>query len=75
MIFGGKVIDGKITKKCKIKVIKNGEVETIGELVNLQAAKENVSEVVAGNEAGIEYQGEPIVAVGDILELFEESYE
>lgn len=75
MIFGGKVIDGKITKKCKIKVLKNGEVEAIGEIINLQAAKENVSEVVSGNEAGIEYKGEAIIAVNDILEFFEESYE
>ncbi len=75
MIFGGKVIEGKINKKCKIKVLKNGEVEAIGEIVNLQAAKENVNEVVAGSEAGIEYKGEPIIAVNDILEFFEESYE
>ncbi len=75
MIFGGKVVEGKINKKCKIKVLKNGEVEAIGEIVNLQAAKENVNEVVAGSETGIEYKGEPIIAVGDILEFFEESYE
>jgi translation initiation factor IF-2 len=75
MIFGGKVIEGKINKKCKIKVLKNGEVEAIGEIVNLQAAKENVNEVVTGSEAGIEYKGEPIIAVNDILEFFEESYE
>lgn len=75
MIFGGKVIEGKINKKCKIKVLKNGEVEAIGEIINLQAAKENVNEVVVGSEAGIEYKGEPIIAVNDILEFFEESYE
>ena len=75
MIFGGKVVEGKVNKKCKIKVLKNGEVEAIGEIINLQAAKENVNEVVAGSEAGIEYNGEPIIAVGDILEFFEESYE
>lgn len=75
MIFGGKVTQGKINKDAKIKVMKNGEVETIGEMTNLQAAKENVSEVAEGNEAGIEYKGDPIVEVGDTLEFFIESYE
>jgi len=75
MIFGGKVSKGKVTKDSKIKVLKNGEVEAIGELINLQSAKENVSEVVEGQEAGIEYKGEPIIEVGDTLEFFQESYE
>ncbi|MFA6307259.1 MAG: translation initiation factor IF-2 [Patescibacteria group bacterium] len=75
MIVGGKVIEGKITKNSKIKVLKNGQVESIGELLSLQSAKENVSEVVAGNETGLEYKGEPIIEVGDILEFFEEIYE
>jgi len=75
MIIGGKVIEGKITKASKIKVLKNDQVETIGELLSLQAAKENMTEVVAGNEAGLEYKGEPIIEVGDILEFFEEIYE
>lgn len=75
MIFGGKVVEGKILKSNKIKVLKNGEVEAIGELVNLQSGKEDVAEVVAGNEAGLEYKGEPIIEVGDTLEFFEETYE
>jgi len=75
MILGGKVVKGKITKDSKIKVLKNGEVETMGELTSLQSAKEDVSEVVEGNEAGIEYQGDPIIEVGDTLEFFVESYE
>ncbi|MFA6466711.1 MAG: translation initiation factor IF-2 [Patescibacteria group bacterium] len=75
MIIGGKVTEGKITKASKIKVLKNDQVETIGELLSLQAAKENVTEVVKGNETGLEYQGEPIIEVGDTLEFFEEIYE
>ncbi|MCD4760708.1 translation initiation factor IF-2, partial [bacterium] len=75
MIVGGKVLEGKITKDSKIKIIKNNEVEAIGQLLSLQAAKEDVNEVVEGNEAGLEYKGEPIVEVGDILEFFQESYE
>jgi translation initiation factor IF-2 len=75
MIFGGKIVSGKATKDSKIKVLKNDEVEAIGEMISLQSAKENVSEVVEGNEAGIEYKGEPIIEVGDILEFFEETYE
>lgn len=75
MIVGGKVTEGKITAKAKIKILKNGEVESLAQLVSLQSAKQAMTEVVAGNEAGIEYQGDPIVAVGDTLEFFEEIYE
>ena len=75
MIVGGKVKEGKVTKDSKIKVLKNGEVETIGELINLQAGKEDLNEVVEGNEAGIDYKGQPIIEVGDTLEFFEEIYE
>jgi translation initiation factor IF-2 len=75
MIIGGKVVQGKITKNSKIKVLKDGQVETIGELLSLQSAKEDVAEVVEGNEAGMEYKGEPIIEVGDTLEFFEEIYE
>jgi len=75
MIFGGKITEGKATKTSKIKVLKNDEVEAIGQITTLQAAKESVSEVVEGNEAGIEYKGEPIIEVGDTLEFFEETYE
>lgn len=75
MIIGGKVVDGLVSKKCGVKVIKKGEVEAVGKIVGLQSAKQEMSEVVSGNEAGLEYQGEPIIAVGDTLEFFEESYE
>jgi translation initiation factor IF-2 len=75
MILGGKVISGKIIKPSKIKVLRNGEIENVGELGNLQAAKEDVNEVVEGSEAGLEYKGDPIIQVGDTLEFFEETYE
>ncbi len=75
MIFGGKIIEGIVNKNSKIKVLKNGEVAAIGEIIRLQSAKEDVNEVAEGNEAGIEYKGEPIIEVDDTLEFFEEIYE
>ena len=75
MIVGGEVLEGKVLKNSKIKVLRNEEIEAVGELKNLQSAKENVTEVVAGNEAGLEYKGDPIIQVGDILEFFQEVYE
>lgn len=75
MVIGGKVIEGKINKDAKIKVWHDNEIEAIGEIANLQSAKEEVNEVVEGQEAGIEFKGDPIIQEGDILEFFEESYE
>lgn len=75
MIIGGKVVSGKIAKPAKIKLLRNNEIETIGELGSLQAGKVDVTEVAQGQEAGLEFIGEPIIQVGDTLEFFEEIYE
>lgn len=75
MIIGGKVIDGKISTHAKVRLLHNGQIESLGDIKNVQSGKENISEAVVGNEVGLEYWGEPIVQVGDILEFFEEIYE
>ena len=75
MVIGGKVIEGLVRKDAKVKVWHNKEIEAVGEIINLQTAKEDVQEVVEGNEAGIEFKGDPLIQEGDILEFFEESYE
>ncbi len=75
MVIGGKVIEGLVRKDAKVKVWHNKEIEAVGEIINLQTAKEDVQEVVEGNEAGIEFKGDPLIQEGDILEFFEESHE
>ncbi len=72
MIVGGKVLSGKITPDNKIRVIKNGRKVAEGRILQLQINKQNVNEAVEGQECGINYDGKPVIAPGDILEFYKE---
>ncbi|MCC6639466.1 translation initiation factor IF-2 [Candidatus Falkowbacteria bacterium] len=72
MVFGGKVLEGKITIKTKCDIIRNGTLYETGTITGLQSGKMAVQEVANGNDCGIAYSGSSDVAVGDILEVFEE---
>ena len=72
MIVGGKVIEGKVKKDTKVKVIRNGETVTIGDLTSLQAAKQEVTEVVKGEDCGLEFKGREAIQENDILEVYQE---
>jgi len=75
MVIGGKVIEGRAISKTRIKVIRDKEKVASGNLTSLQAGKEEVREVVAGQECGLEFTGDPIIEVNDILEIYEEKIE
>jgi len=72
MIIGGKVIFGKIENKVKTDVIRNEEKIGEGKITQLQQNKKNIGEVEKGKEAGILFEGEPIVEQGDILEAYKQ---
>jgi translation initiation factor IF-2 len=70
MIVGGKVLEGKIVNKTNLDVIRNGEKVTSGKIIQLQHNKKDMAEVEKGREAGILFEGEPIIEEGDILENY-----
>jgi len=70
MIVGGKVIDGKVINKASLDVVRNGEKITSGKIIQLQHNKKDMAEVEKGREAGISFEGEPIIEEGDILEIY-----
>jgi len=72
-ILGGAVTEGMVKNPCKVKVLRNNEIITFGDLTDLEANKEKMTEVVAGNQVGMRFAGEPVIAAGDILEFFTES--
>jgi len=72
VIFGGKVIKGKIIKNALAKIIRDKEVIALGQISNLQSGKENVNEVVRGQECGLEFDGDPIIKEGDLAEIYKE---
>ena len=77
MIVGGKVREGKIVFDSKIgqtlvRILRKSEEVGRGALLQLQSAKSDVSEVCIGQECGIKFKGKPIIAVGDMLEIYRE---
>ncbi len=70
MIVGGKVIEGKLINKASLDVMRNEEKIASGKITQLQHNKKDVGEVEKGREAGILYEGEPVIEEGDILEVY-----
>lgn len=70
MIVGGKVIDGKVVNKASIDVFRNEEKIASGKIIQLQHNKQDMAEVEKGREAGILFEGEPVIEEGDVLEVY-----
>ena len=71
-IAGCFVNDGKVKSKSKVRIIRDGIVVHTGELESLKRFKDDVKEVVAGLECGLNVKGYNDIQVGDIIEAYEE---
>jgi translation initiation factor IF-2 len=71
-IVGGKVLDGEIKNNSLIDVRRGDDFIVSGKLTRLQAGKQDVEQVGQDIEAGLKYEGKPIVAEGDILVVYRE---
>ncbi len=71
-IAGCMVLDGKINRKNKVRLIRDGVVTYSGNLSSLKRFKEDVSEVRQGFECGMSIENFNDIKVGDIIEAFDE---
>ena len=71
-IAGCYVLDGKMTRNTKIRLIRDGIVIYSGELSSLKRFKDDVKEVVSGYECGLSIANFNDIKVGDIIEGYEE---
>ncbi len=71
-IIGGKVLEGKIKNNSLTEVLRNKEVIAKGKVSNLKIGKEKVNIVEENQECGIQFDGEPVIDKGDILQFYEE---
>lgn len=71
-IAGCMVLDGKITRNSKVRVIRDGVVVYSGELASLKRFKEDVKEVPANYECGLNIKNFNDIKVGDIVESYEQ---
>ncbi len=70
-VAGCYVLDGKITRHTKVRVIRNGIVLHDGSLGSLKRFKDDVKEVNAGYECGLNIDKFDNIEVGDIIEGYE----
>ncbi|HTE00489.1 MAG TPA: translation initiation factor IF-2 [Mucilaginibacter sp.] len=70
-IAGCMVLDGKITRNSKIRIVREGVVIYTGELASLKRFKDDVKEVSTGYECGLNIQNFNNIEVGDIVEAYE----
>jgi translation initiation factor IF-2 len=70
-IAGCYVLDGKITRNTKIRLLREGVIIHTGDLASLKRFKDDVKEVAAGFECGLNLEGFNDIKVGDVIEGFE----
>jgi translation initiation factor IF-2 len=70
-VAGCTVVDGKLTRKAQIRLVRDSVVVFTGKLASLRRFKEDASEVTNGYECGITIEGYGDVKEKDIIEAFE----
>ena len=71
-IAGCYVVEGKINRNHKVRIIRDGIVVYSGELGSLKRFKDDVKEVQHGYECGLNIDKFNDIKVGDVVEAYEE---
>ena len=70
-IAGCIVREGKLVKTAKVRVIRDGIVVYTGELGSLKRFKDDVKEVLSGQDCGLNIANYNDIKVGDIVEAYQ----
>jgi translation initiation factor IF-2 len=71
VIAGCYVTNGVVRRNAQVRVVRDGTVVHEGTLASLKRFKEDVREVQAGFECGIQLEGFNDVKEGDVIEFYE----
>jgi translation initiation factor IF-2 len=71
-IAGCMVMNGKINRKSKVRLIREGIVITTTELSSLKRFQDDVKDVSKGYDCGIQLKNYNDIKIGDVLECFNE---
>ena len=71
-IAGCIVLDGRLGRNTKIRIIRDGIVVYTGELGSLRRFKDDVKEVAVGQDCGLNIKNFNDIKVGDIIEGYEQ---
>jgi translation initiation factor IF-2 len=69
-VAGCQVIDGTVTSKSEVRLLRDNIVVYTGKISSLRRFKDDVSEVRSGQECGITLENYSDVKQGDIIEAF-----
>ena len=69
-IAGCHVVEGKVTRGSRVRLIRDGTVVYEGEIASLRRFNDDVREVAAGYECGIVLRDYADVKEGDVIETF-----
>ena len=70
-IAGCMCLDGKIQRTHNVRIIRDGIVVYTGKLASLKRFKDDVKEVVSGQDCGLNIENYNDIKVGDIVEAYE----
>ena len=70
MVAGSYVLDGKMERNAKLRVLRDSILIHEGKIASLRRFKEDAKEVLAGYECGIRVESFNDLKVGDILESY-----
>ena len=71
-VAGCQVLDGKIARNSRIRLVRDGIVIFTGELSSLKRFRDDAKEVTSGMECGLVIKNYNDLKIGDIVEAFEE---
>lgn len=71
-VAGCLVMEGKILRNNKIRLVRDGIIVHTGELGSLKRYKDDVKEVLTNNECGLTIKNYTDIKQGDMIESFEE---
>lgn len=72
MVVGGTITEGKMEKKAKLRVLRDGEKIGEGQLTGLKLVNEDVDSLEKGTECGVRYLGKVALQEHDVLEAWKE---
>ena len=71
-IAGSYILDGKVTRDAKVRLVRNGVTVYNGKVFSLKRFKDDAREVASGYECGIGIEGYNDIKTGDIIEAYTE---
>ena len=71
IVAGSHVIDGKVVRGAKARLIRNGAVEVTTEISSLRHGKDDVKEMAKNFDCGITLLNYQDIKVGDTIEAFQ----